>query len=410
MIESFQAMEALIFITPIFLFFSEAFIELTHTAILAASQAKMASFDNCSKALQIKKKTGIFVMIIVLLESILQYVLSFNIANIFIAYRLSGTVKSIASVFIGLLSVFTTMVVKSMALKNPESIAIFCGSIFHILFVFLSPIGNVMYKISNHILGKNEEQLDSFTSIRKEIGILIQEDRELLNNMEELKMIQRMLALRENQIDKIMTHRSDFITIQYSASYNDVLDQIYKKQIEGVKNLIVVDDDENILGTINITKFLIEKPSDPNTIIDKPSFVVNTTNLYKVLQVFVKEKKKILFIIDEYGDIEGIVTESDFFTEIIGKEEIEEYFRKTPTGIFVSGSFNIRSLNREMNWNLPDDEVTIGGFISSIAQGIPSRDDVICYKDFKFNILASQRNKIDLIFIPIETLSIESIK
>jgi putative hemolysin len=403
-------MEALIFITPILLFFSEAFIELTHTAILAASQAKMASLDNCSKALQIKKKAGVFVMIIVLLESILQYIISFHIANIFISYRLSGPVKSIASVAIGFLSVFTTMVVKSLALKNPENIAVFCGSIFHILFIFLSPVGNLMYKISNKILGKNEEQLDSFKTIRKEIGVLIQEDRELLNQMEELKMIQRMLALRESQTDKIMTHRSDFITIQYSASYEEILKQIYEKEIEGVKNLIVVDEEDNILGTMNITKFLVEKPIDPNTIVEKPSFVVNTTNLYKVLQVFVKEKKDILFVIDEYGDIEGIVTESDFFTEIVGKEETEEYLRKTPAGIFISGSFNIRSLNREMNWNLPDDEVTIGGFISSIAQGIPSRDDVINYKDFKFNVLASQRNKIDLIFIPFDSLAIEPAK
>ena len=390
-------------ITPLLLFFIEAFVELTHTSILASTQAKLAAIEKSSSAIAMKKKMGIFIMIIILLESILQNLIGFGIANIFISNKSSNFVKSISSVFISLFSVFTTMVVKSIALRNPEGTAVICGSIFYYPFIILSPVGNLMNKISTRILGKNEEQIDSFKTLRKEIAVLIQEDKELLNQMEELKMIQRMLALRENQVDKIMTHRSDFITMLDSVDRLEVSKQISEREIECVKNLILVDKEDNILGTIR-TIDLLTSQATISAMIEPPVFVVNTTNLYKVLQIFVKEKKDILFVVDEYGDIEGLVTESDFFTEIVGKEDSEEIFRRIPTGLVVSGSFNIRSLNREMNWNLPDDEVTLGGLIISLVQRIPMIHEVVQYKDFKFEIMESQPNKIDLVFIPFDTV------
>jgi Mg2+/Co2+ transporter CorB len=172
------------------------------------------------------------------------------------------------------------------------------------------------------------------------------------------------------------------------------------------------DKPENIVGILH-TKLLIKQIRanqgnksnvDITAAVSEPWFVPETTTLFDQLQAFRNRREHIALVVDEYGALLGLVTREDIIEEIVGQmdesHEVEgvspnvkqDYFNN---GYIVDGATTIRELNREFEWNLPDDEyATVAGLVLYESQIVPQVGQSFTFFDFRFDVLARQRHQI----------------
>jgi Mg2+/Co2+ transporter CorB len=178
------------------------------------------------------------------------------------------------------------------------------------------------------------------------------------------------------------------------------------------------NEPENIIGIVHAKDLLKQlrrvggdaSKIDIRSIATKPWFVPDTTSLNDQLNAFLKRKAHMALVVDEYGEVQGLVTLEDIFEEIVGdisdESDIDvQGVRPQPDGsVNVDGSVPIRDLNRVMDWNLPDDEATtIAGLVIHEARIIPEPGQAFTFHGFRFRVLRKNRNRITALKItPLE--------
>ena len=135
-------------------------------------------------------------------------------------------------------------------------------------------------------------------------------------------------------------------------------------------------------------------------------FVPDTTSLRDQLKAFLAKKTHFALVVDEYGEVMGLVTLEDILEEIVGdiKDEHDlsvQGVRPQPNGaVNVDGSVTIRDLNRVMDWNLPDDEATtVAGLVIHEARTIPETGQIFTFHGYRFHVLRKSRNRITVLRI-----------
>jgi Mg2+/Co2+ transporter CorB len=132
--------------------------------------------------------------------------------------------------------------------------------------------------------------------------------------------------------------------------------------------------------------------------------VPNTTSLYDQLKAFLRRKTHFALVVDEYGEVMGVVTLEDILEEIVG--EIADEHDVSVSGVrphidgsaTVDGAVPIRDLNRVMDWQLPDDQATtVAGLVIHEAQTIPDAGQMFTFHGFRFQVLRRSRNRITLL-------------
>jgi Mg2+/Co2+ transporter CorB len=137
-----------------------------------------------------------------------------------------------------------------------------------------------------------------------------------------------------------------------------------------------------------------------------PWFVPDTTSVKDQLNQFLKRKTQLALVVDEYGEVQGLITLEDILEEIVG-QIADEYdvgeasIRPQPDGsVSADGAAAIRDLNRAMDWQLPDDEATtIAGLVMHEAQTIPEVGQVFTFYGYRFEIVRKTRNRITVVRI-----------
>jgi Mg2+/Co2+ transporter CorB len=220
-------------------------------------------------------------------------------------------------------------------------------------------------------------------------------------------MLGGILDLRDLEVFDVMVHRTKMETIDASATPASVVDQVLKS---GFTRLPVwKDEQDNIIGILHAKDLLkalgeaggmVEK-LDIETLCTPPWFVPDSTNLQAQLNAFLRRKTHFALVVDEYGEVMGLVTLEDILEEIVG-EIADEHdapavgVRPQPDGsITVDGTVAVRDLNRAMDWELPDEEATtIAGLVIHEAQMIPDVGQAFTFYGFKFEVLRKRRNQI----------------
>ena len=174
------------------------------------------------------------------------------------------------------------------------------------------------------------------------------------------------------------------------------------------------DEPENIVGVLHTKDLLLALSRagwDPDKLdimsfADEPWFVPDTTSLKDQLNQFLKRKAQMALVVDEYGEVQGLITLEDILEEIVGQiadehDTQDSHIRVQADGtVNVDGTVAIRDLNRQMDWDLPDEEATtIAGLVIHEAQTIPEPGQVFTFYGYRFEILRKTRNKITAIRI-----------
>jgi len=220
-------------------------------------------------------------------------------------------------------------------------------------------------------------------------------------------MLGGVLDLGGLQVSDIKVHRTKMETINADQPPHKIVDEVLRTQYTRVP--IWKDEPENIVGILH-TKDLLSalgglnwdvSKLDVMSLAQKPWFVPETTSVKEQLNAFLQRKAQLALVVDEYGEVQGLITLEDILEEIVGQiadehDTHEPAIRPQADGtVNVDGSLPIRDLNRHMEWDLPEREATtIAGLVIHEAQTIPEPGQAFTFYGYRFEILRKSRNKI----------------
>jgi Mg2+/Co2+ transporter CorB len=393
-----------------------AFFNMSETGLTAASRARIHALeqDGNAKAKLVNRLLASPEKLIgaVLIGNTLVDVLAAGLASA-LAIRLVGEVGVIYATGIVtiLIVIFAAVLPKTYALAYSERVALFVAPIMRTLIVILGPVTRVIEVIVRWILALTPSSKDDEANIlaaHEEIrGAIDLQTKEGAVARHDAHMLGGVLDLGELQVSDIMVHRTKMETFDASDSPQAIIDEVLRSQYTRVP--IWKDEPENIVGLLN-TKDLLGALAASNWDVSKldimsiattPWFVPDTTTLKDQLAQFLKRKAQMAMVVDEYGEVQGLITLEDILEEIVGQitdehDTTELRIRPQADGtVNVDGTVTIRDLNRHMDWNLPEEEATtIAGLVVHEAQLIPEPGQVFTFYGYRIEILRRSRNKI----------------
>ena len=314
-----------------------------------------------------------------------------------------------------LIVIFAEILPKSYAISNSEKMALTISPIIRPFVFFLSPITWLMEKIVHGILAifgmnyvKNSRSLSVQDEIRGTVDLHHKEGRLYKFDKD---MVKGILDLSVIGIEDVMVHRSNMFTVNIDDDANNIISAVINSPYTRIP--VWKNDAENIIGIIhakNLLRLISAKKDLPilNEDIKKtllePWFVPETTTLKEQLQMHLNKRTKLAIIVDEYGALMGMISLEDIIEEIVGDISDEHDVIVKGVDVNSDGSFNIngnveiRDLNREYGWELPDSEAnTISGLIIHESRSFPKPGQKFNYYGFQFEILETQGNQISLL-------------
>ena len=220
-------------------------------------------------------------------------------------------------------------------------------------------------------------------------------------------MLGGLLDLRDLVVSDVMIHRTEMITVCADDPPEEVVRAVLAEPVTRIP--LWSGTPENIVGILHAKDLLraIQRGDgdwskiDVKAIARPPWFVPDIRPLSEQLKAFRRRKTPFALVVDEYGEVMGLVTLEDILEEIVGDITDEHDVavpgvRPQPDGsVNVDGGVPIRDLNRAMDWALPDDEATtIAGLVIHEARSIPEPGQSFTFHGFRFRVLRRHRNRI----------------
>ena len=242
-----------------------------------------------------------------------------------------------------------------------------------------------------------EELRETLEALRRE-GHLVKADGDRVGGL---------LDLAELEVSDIMVHRTAMRMVDAGGAPEAVVREMLQSPYTRMP--VWRGTTDNIVGVIHakdLLRALDEAGNDPARVdiaqvASKPWFVPDTTSLRDQLNAFLRRKAHIAIVVDEYGEVEGLVTLEDIIEEIVGEiadehdVDIQGVRQQADGSVLVDGSVPIRDLNRALDWALPDDEaVTIAGLVIHEAQTIPDEKQAFTFHGKRFVVLKREKNRI----------------
>ena len=396
-----------------------ALFAAAETALTAASRARMHAIERGGDS-----RAGIVTRLLDTRERFIgAMLLGNNVANI----GASALITSVLLAIIGergvlyatilmtvLILVFAEVLPKTIAINYPERTSLVLA---RMVSVMVAVFGPVLAAVEVFVRG-----------ILRVFGIRLDEARSMLSGVEELKsavdllhqeggversdrdMVGGLLDLHDLTVEDVMVHRTKMQSINAALPASEVLREVLASPHTRLP--LWRGEPDEIVGVIHakeVLRALSELGGDGArldiaAIAYEPWFVPATTSLQDQLQEFLRRKQHFALVVDEYGEVEGLVTLEDILEEIVGDIRDEhdlavQGLRPSPDGsVIIDGSVPIRDLNRVMNWDLPDAEAnTVAGLVIHEAQTIPDVGQVFSFHGFRFEVLRKVRNLLTML-------------
>ena len=393
-----------------------AFFSGSETGMMAANKIKLKNLSKkrdrgAKRALKLLKKPDLLLATI-LVGNNFANILASSIVTIIMLNYFGGNVLLGAVLLTTFILIFSEITPKTMAAVKPESFAKRSSLLLKTLLYILRPLIAVTNYISSIVLGifninvKDAKDNDNLNT--QELKTLLDESGDLIPKQYR-GMLSSILGMEELVVEDIMTPASEVIGIDIDLDYETnkkIIESSEYTRLPVYKNSI-----DNELGTLHLKNshsFLekLEAKENFQNILTKTYFVSQSTALMKQLKEFQDNDKNMALVVDEYGEIEGLITIEDIFKEIAGKfgsdkVELEKEFTKLKDGsIITDGNSRIRDLNNFLNWSIPEDSSkTINGLITEHLDQIPNANLCVEINKYRFEVLKIEDNSISKIKI-----------
>ena len=396
----------------IFLILISGFLSGSETAITATSKARIVSKIKKGgfKAQYLKKiidsKNSIISSL--LISNNLVNILASSLATAFF-YDLFGVTGIFYSTMLMtfLLVVFAEVLPKTYAINKPTRTALLIAPFIFYLNKILSPVVYLINKIVKIFLKEKKfnNKLSDEQSEEELQGVIDLYKTSNPDSEHEKEMLQSILTLNDTTVEEVFTHRKNIYSINIDLSLDEIIKKINTSRFTRIP--FWKNNPENIIGLLNIRTLDIDIKKYENNIniilqkLTRPWFIPESTNLLDQLVVFKKRKEHLAFVIDEYGELLGLISLEDIIEEIVGDiiDEIDVPQKKFIINnrgiILVDGNQNIKDLYREFEMESPESESsTIAGYVMDIAKKIPLYGEVIKDKYFSYKIISHSRKQI----------------
>lgn len=318
---------------------------------------------------------------LILLGNNFVNILASSIATV-IAIRLGGEdmIAPVTALLTIVVLIFSEVTPKTLGALKPEMLAFISAWIYVPLLKIFYPIVWVINSISAILLwlvGVNTKHGKTETLDKDELKSIVSDAEHLLPARYQ-NMLLSILDLESASVEDIMTQRKDIVGIDLEDTIEDIIEQlqhcphtrlpVYKKNIDRVIGFLHIRD---VLSRLTDSSF--DKQIITDSLI-KPFFIPASTSIHKQIQIFKTEKLRMGLVVDEYGDVQGLVTLDDLLQEIVGELIIEESDIKMQKdgSYLVDASVTVRELNRVTHWDLPTEgPKTINGLIIEYMETIP---------------------------------------
>ena len=406
----------ILFISLVFLLILSGFFSGSETGMMAANKIKLKNLSKKSKksakrALELLKKPDQLLSAILVGNNFANILASAIVTIIMLDY-FGGNVLLGSIILTIVILIFSEITPKTMAAIKPESFATRSSFLLKILVYLFKPLIFFTNFISRHILAifnlnaKDASNNDNLNT--EELKTLLEESGELIPKQYR-KMLSSVLGMEELVVEDIMIPASEVIGINISENYEQAKKiiqsseytrlPVFKDSIDSMIGILHLKDSHSFLE-------LIEKEKNIEPALQETYFVSQSTALMKQLREFLSHDQSIALVVDEYGEIEGLISIEDIFKEIVGKfgaakEDLEKEFEiLKDKSVVTDGNAKIRDLNNFVGWDIYDDSSkTINGLITEFLDQIPQAKLCLEIEGYRFEIIEIDNNFISKIKI-----------
>ena len=310
-----------------------------------------------------------------------------------------------------LVVVFAEVLPKTAAINAPERVSLWVARPMDWVVRLLWPVLAAIETLVRWILrmfglrvGENQPILSAHEELRGAVDLL---HREGSVDKHDRDMVGGLLDLRDLTVSDVMIHRTEMVTINADDPSEAIVRAVLSAEYTRIP--LWRGSPENIVGILHAKDLLraIQNAGGDIANVDimaialQPWFVPDIRPLPEQLKAFRRRKTHFALVVDEYGEVMGLLTLEDILEEIVGDISDEHDIpmpgvRPQPDGsVNVDGAVPIRDLNRAMDWNLPDNEATtIAGLVIHEARSIPDVGQSFTFHGFRFRVLRKSRNRI----------------
>jgi Mg2+/Co2+ transporter CorB len=305
--------------------------------------------------------------------------------------------------------VFAEVLPKTIAALYPEKVAFPSSVLLGPLQIVMMPLVwllNTITRLLMKMVGIRSDGAISGALNKDELRTLVYESRSLMSRRNQ-DMLLSVLDLEKVNVDDIMVPRNEIVGININDDWKSIVRQLtHSPHGRIVLYRDSLDDTISMLRVREAYRLMTEKKEFTKEVMlraaDEIYYVPQGTPLNVQLVKFQRNKKKVGLVVDEYGDIKGLVTIEDILEEIVGDFTTsmsptlaEEVVPQNDGSVLIEGSANIRELNKAFNWLLPEDEArTVNGMILEAIQDIPLPDTTVTIGHYAIDILDVQENMI----------------
>lgn len=305
------------------------------------------------------------------------------------------------------LLIFAEVAPKTLAVLNSERIAFPAAFLYVPLLTLTYPLVWLVNLLANSILrlfGVSAEDADAQPMSREELRSVVNQASGLIPRRHQ-KMLLSLLDLDKATVEDIMVPRNEVIGLDLDEDWDKILDQLAHTPYTRLPAFH--GDIDRVTGMIHIRRvFQLEQQGqlDRDTLVSnlrEPYFIPEGTTLNQQLLRFQTEQRRIGLVVDEYGDIQGLVTLEDLLEEVVGEFTTDptahsrDILPQTDGSFIIDGTIHIREINRSLGWRLPTrGPRTLNGLVLEHLEMIPEPGTTVLIEGHPIEVIQTKNNAI----------------
>lgn len=401
-----------LFLVLFVLFILSAFFSGSETALMALDKYRLRHMAytgrrGAKQAQRLLEKPDRLIGLILLGNNVVNILIAQLSA--YIGYRLHGDIGIAAATFILIFAIliFAELTPKTLAALHAEKFALPAAIVYVPLLAVTYPFVWVVNLFANSLLqvfGVNVKGNPLTSLSHEELRTVVNDECTAISS-EHQQMLLGVLDLEKVTVEDIMIPKNEIVALDLEDDWEEILTQL--KNISYTRIPVCRGNIDNVIGFLHLRKLLISsihkdiEPRDLEQALREPYFIPEGTHLKKLLFELQDKKRRFSLVVDEFGDIQGLVTLEDLLEEIVGEftndpatYDVEIHPQQDGTYV-VDGGTHIRDVNKALNLELHDDgPKTINGLILEQMESIPEPGTSVLIDGYPIEVVQMHKNAV----------------